>query len=65
MEFRIADPFTESLSKLTGQKQKLVKTTAFDLQLGPANPGMRFHMIGIMFIAIFENLMLAPKQPVR
>ena len=45
MEFRIADTFTESLSKLTGEEQKAVKTTAFDLQLNPANPGMSFHRL--------------------
>ncbi|MEP0924834.1 3'-5' exonuclease [Leptolyngbya sp. ST-U4] len=45
MEFRIADTFTDSLVKLTGQEQKAVKTTAFDLQLNPANPGMRFHKL--------------------
>lgn len=45
MEFRIADTFTDSLSKLTGDEQKAVKTTAFDLQLTPANPGMKFHRL--------------------
>jgi mRNA-degrading endonuclease RelE of RelBE toxin-antitoxin system len=45
MEFRIADTFTESLARLTGEEQKAVKTTAFDLQLNPANPGMHFHKI--------------------
>lgn len=45
MEFRIADSFTDSLSRLTGDEQKLVKTTAFDLQLNPASPGMSFHRI--------------------
>ena len=45
MEFRIADTFTDSLAKLTGQEQKAVKTTAFDLQLDPVNPGMRFHKL--------------------
>jgi hypothetical protein len=39
MQFRIADTFTESLARLTGDEQKSVKTTAFDLQLNPANPG--------------------------
>ncbi|MBI5847232.1 MAG: hypothetical protein HZB31_04665 [Nitrospirae bacterium] len=43
MEFRIADTFTDSLAKLTGEEQKAVKNTAFDLQLNPANPGMQFH----------------------
>ena len=43
MQFRIADTFTDSLAKLTGEEQKAVKTTAFDLQLNPANPGMQFH----------------------
>ncbi len=45
MEFRIADTFTASLANLTGAEQKAVKTTAFDLQLNPANPGMQFHRI--------------------
>ena len=45
MNFRIADTFTGSLAKLTGEEQKAVKTTAFDLQINPANPGMRFHRI--------------------
>lgn len=45
MEFRIAVTFTDSLARLTGEEQKLVKTTAFDLQLNPANPGMSFHKL--------------------
>ncbi|MEI7670796.1 MAG: hypothetical protein WCK00_01655 [Deltaproteobacteria bacterium] len=45
MEFRIADTFTESLANLTGDEQKTVKTTAFDLQMNPANPGMQFHKL--------------------
>jgi mRNA-degrading endonuclease RelE of RelBE toxin-antitoxin system/uroporphyrinogen-III synthase len=45
MEFRIADTFTDSLAKLTGEEQKLVKTTAFDLQLNPASPGLSFHKL--------------------
>lgn len=45
MEFRIADTFTDSLAKLNGEEQKSVKTTAFDLQLNPASPGMQFHKL--------------------
>ena len=45
MEFRIADTFTDSLARLTGDEQKAVKTTAFDSQLNPANPGMSFHKL--------------------
>ena len=45
MYFRIADTFTDSLGRLTGEEQKSVKTTAFDLQLNPANPGMSFHKL--------------------
>jgi len=45
MNFRIADTFTDSLAKLTGEEQKAAKTTAFDLQLNPANPGMSFHKL--------------------
>ena len=42
---RIADTFTESLAKLTGEEQRAAKTTAFDLQLNPAQPGMKFHRV--------------------
>lgn len=45
MEFRIADTFTASLAKLTGDEQKAVKTTAFDLQINPASPGIRYHKL--------------------
>src|SRR5882724_4620237 len=45
MEFRVADTFTDSLGRLTGDEQKAVKTTAFDLQINPANPGMSFHKL--------------------
>lgn len=45
MEFRIADTFTDSLARLTGDEQKAVKTTAFDLQLNPASPGLSFHKL--------------------
>src|SRR6478735_4321303 len=45
MEFLISDTFTDSLARLTGDEQKAVKTTAFDLQLDPSNPGMRFHKL--------------------
>jgi len=45
MEFRIADTFTDSLAKLTGEEQKAVKTTAFDLQLNPAHPSLQLHKL--------------------
>src|SRR5580704_17927630 len=45
MDFRIADTFTDSLSALTNDEQKAVKTTAFDLQINPANPGMKLHKL--------------------
>lgn len=45
MEFRIADTFTDSLARLTGEEQKAVKTSAFDLQLDPASPGMQLHKL--------------------
>ncbi len=45
MQFRIADTFTDSLARLTGDEQKAAKTTAFDLQLDPSSPGMQFHRL--------------------
>jgi mRNA-degrading endonuclease RelE of RelBE toxin-antitoxin system len=45
MEFRIADTFTDSLSKLAGDEQRAVKTAAFDLQVNPAHPSLQFHKL--------------------
>ena len=45
MDFRISATFTDSLAKLTGDEQKAAKTTAFDLQMNPANPGLKFHKL--------------------
>ncbi|HEY2323572.1 MAG TPA: UvrD-helicase domain-containing protein [Thermoanaerobaculia bacterium] len=45
MDFRIADTFTDSLARLTVDEQKAVKTTAFDLQMNPAQPGMQLHKL--------------------
>lgn len=45
MEFRIADTFTESLSRLTGDEQKSVKTAAFDLQMNPSQGSFQMHRI--------------------
>lgn len=45
MNLRISDTFTDSLSRLTGDEQKAVKTTAFDLQLNPTAPGHSFHKL--------------------
>jgi superfamily I DNA/RNA helicase len=43
--FLIADTFTDSLARLTGDEQKAVKTTAFDLQMDPSAPGLSFHKL--------------------
>ena len=45
MQFLIADTFTDSLANLTDKEQKAVKTTAFDLQMDPARPGMHVHKL--------------------
>lgn len=45
MEFRIADTFTSSLTRLTGEEQKAVKMAAFDLQLNPVSHGLQAHRI--------------------
>src|SRR5688572_21697943 len=45
MEFLIADTFTASLGRLTGDEQKATKTTAFDLQMNPVSAGMSLHKI--------------------
>ena len=45
MQFRIADTFTSSLARLSNEQQKAAKTTAFDLQLNPAQPGHSLHRV--------------------
>lgn len=45
MDFRIADTFTDSLARLTGDEQKAVKTTAFDLQINLASSSLSFHKL--------------------
>ena len=44
-QFWIADTFTDSLAKLTGDEQKVAKTTAFDLQMDASAPGLSFHKL--------------------
>jgi hypothetical protein len=41
----IGDTFVDSLARLTGDEQKAVKMTAFDLQVNPAAPGLSFHKL--------------------
>ena len=45
MEFRIAASFTAALARLEAAEQKAAKTTAFDLQMDPSAPGLKFHRI--------------------
>lgn len=45
MDFRIADTFTAALGRLAAQEQKVAKATAFDLQLNPSAPGLKFHRL--------------------
>ena len=45
MRFLITDTFTDSLGRLTGEEQKAAKTTAFDLQINPAQPGLQMHRL--------------------
>jgi hypothetical protein len=41
MGLRIADTFTASLARLPAQDQRAAKTTAFDIPVDPAAPGLR------------------------
>src|SRR4051794_15530601 len=44
-QFLIADTFTDSLARLTGDERKSAKMAAFDLQINPASPGASFHKL--------------------
>ncbi len=45
MHFRIADTFTASLGRLPNEQQRAAKTTAFDLQTDPSQPGLGVHKL--------------------
>ena len=45
MQFRIADTFTASLGRLPNEQQRAAKTTAFDLQTNPSQPGLSVHRL--------------------
>ena len=45
MELRIANTFTDSLAKLSGEEQKATKTAVFDLQMNPAHPSLKMHKL--------------------
>lgn len=45
MEFRIASSFQDSLQKLTNTEQTAAKSTVYDLQANPANPGLQMHRL--------------------
>src|SRR5437868_6340645 len=45
MTFLIPDTFTSSPSRLPGDEQKAGKKTAFDLQVNPGSPGLKFHRL--------------------
>ena len=45
MNFLIADTFTASFNRLSGQDQKAVKASVFDLQIDPSGSGLQLHRI--------------------
>ena len=45
MNFHLSDTFTAAYDKLTGQEQKAVKASVFDLQLDPSGRALRMHRI--------------------
>ncbi len=45
MQFRIADTFTASLGRLSNEQQRAAKTSAFDLQTNPSQPGLGVHKL--------------------
>lgn len=45
MNFLIADTFTAAFNRLSGQDQKAVKASVFDLQIDPSGNGLQLHRI--------------------
>jgi hypothetical protein len=46
VNFLIADTFTSAFNRLSGQDQKAVKASVFDLQMDPTGNGLQLHRIG-------------------
>ena len=65
MTFLIADTFTDSLARLTGDERKAVKTTAFDLQMNSSAPGLSFHKLDKAKDKRFSSVIRAPLQTAR
>jgi hypothetical protein len=65
MEFRIADVFVDSLSKLGNEDQKAVKTTVFDLQVNPSSSGMNFHKLDRAQDSNFASVRVSHNIPYR
>jgi hypothetical protein len=61
MEFRIADTFTESLARLTGDEQKAVETTAFDLQ---EVYDTELHLLSVACTRARDHLLVTGVSPV-
>lgn len=55
MGFEIADTFIKSLEKLSNEEKKSTKIKAFNLQMNPANPGMKIHRIHGYFWSMRVN----------
>jgi len=45
MNFLIADTFTAAFNRLSGQDQKAVKASVFDLQMDPTGNGLQLHRV--------------------
>lgn len=61
MNFRIADTFTASLARLTGDERKAAKTTAFDSSANSAHVGLDARCSG-GFDASYLGLLLFCKS---
>ena len=56
MDFRIADTFTDSLARLTGDELEAVKTTAFDLQMQEQAVAVHHRRVAVHDIEIRTTL---------
>lgn len=59
MQFLISDTFTDSLARLTGEEQKLVKTTVFDL---PGEPGESGYAVSPSGKGQGQKLLVGPRR---
>ncbi len=55
MDFRIADTFTDSIARLTGDAHNVTRTTASDVHLNPSDRRMIFDFFRFAGVPLYDQ----------